>query len=419
MSTLRALPIHGSILALVLVTLGCARTDATVTYRVEREPFVHSVEAEGQLRAAKTVSVMVPREVKRSVRVAWLAPDGSQVETGDVIARFDATEFREQLENGESDLQANSLRISKTDSQSDSKLSSIDKDFEVATLELEVAEEYQLVDAEVYSRSEILESSIDSELAGDKQGHASRMKGIQRDLAAAESALLEVEKRKVSINVQRARDGLDALEVRAPHSGLFMINRDWQGDPLRIGAQVWPGRPLAEIPEPGTMIAEVFVLESDAGGLEVGKKARLRVSAHPDVEFAALIDRVDPVAKPKERGSPVQYFGVTLTLESSDPELMKPGQRVDATLVLEQLDDALVVPRQSVFVKDGRPHVWVREGGAFTERAVELGRQSTGRSVILAGLDEGEVIALEPPGGGRSTMPEQTAQSAPFGSTGS
>jgi HlyD family secretion protein len=160
-----------------------------------------------------------------------------------------------------------------------------------------------------------------------------------------------------------------------------------------------PGGPL-EIPDLSAMEAEVFVLEADASGLEVGKPATVVVEAHPDNAYQATIRRVDAVAKTPVRGSPVQYFGVTLELAQTDPAVMKPGQRVRATLHLAELDDALVVPRQAVFHEDGESRVWVRNGDRFEPRRVETGAASMGLMVITAGLREGDVIALRSPGPG-------------------
>ena len=94
----------------------------------------------------------------------------------------------------------------------------------------------------------------------------------------------------------------------------------------------------------------------------------------------------------------MQYFSVTLGLEETDPEIMKPGQRVRATLVLVELDAAIVVPRQAVFEKEGKKFIYrvvYRQGGSgFEEVEVRLGPSSLGRVVLQDGISEGDAIAL-------------------------
>jgi multidrug resistance efflux pump len=104
-----------------------------------------------------------------------------------------------------------------------------------------------------------------------------------------------------------------------------------------------PGR--RRDPALDAMEANVYVLEVDGSGLAEGQPAEVVVEARPDRTFAAKIKVVDKLAQPRQQGSPVQYFGVTIALDTSDRELMKPGQRVRAGLVLDQ-QDALVVPRK-------------------------------------------------------------------------
>ena len=376
---------------------GCARVPQTVEHLVERGDFVLAVRAEGNLSSARTTLVSVPQTVSGSARIAWLERDGVLVDENQVIARFDATQMREQLADGRSDLEASDLKQDKASVQGETRIAGIDKDKEVAERELDVAERYQRTDSEIYSRMEIAESELDSQLAVDRRDHATRMRGIQEDLSAAELALLEVEEKRVSSELERAASGLAALEVRAPHAGLLVLRRDRGGDPLSVGAQVWRGHPIAEIPDLSVMQAEVFVLEADAGGLQTGRRASVRLSARPEAPIDATIKRVEPVARRRFRGSPVQYFGVVLELEQSDPALMKPGQRVEATLFLEEREGVVVVPRQAVFVGDGDSAVWVRSGSGFVERTVELGPQSAAFAVIESGLEPGEVIALERP----------------------
>jgi hypothetical protein len=137
-----------------------------------------------------------------------------------------------------------------------------------------------------------------------------------------------------------------ALEVRAPLDGIVVLQRDWKGDTPQIGKTVWSGYPLA---------------------------------------------------KPRIRGIPVQYFAATLDLGKQDPDTMKPGQRVVAVLDLGEEKSVLSVPRQAVFEKDGRKVVYRKAGRGFAPVEVTLGASAFGRVISTTGLAEGDVIALSDP----------------------
>jgi hypothetical protein len=145
------------------------------------------------------------------------------------------------------------------------------------------------------------------------------------------------------------------------------------------------------------MQAEIWVLEADAGGLAAGQRAEVWVEAHPETAHRAVVERVDALAKPRLRGSPVQYFAAVLALEETDPATMKPGQRVRAVIEAEARPGALVVPRQAVFERDGDRIVYRRRGRGFEAVPVTVGPSTAALAVIESGLAEGDEVALADP----------------------
>lgn len=382
--------------------------DGVPTYEVERQTFVRRVEADGTLRAVTATPLGVPQGLRGVFRIAWLAADGSRVEAGDPVVRFDPTEMEEQMITAREDLSTNELRIDKTESENEGQLAGLARDAEMAAVELESARQFQKKDELIYSRNEILESEIDQELAARKKRHAESAESTRRELSEAQLDLLRIEGRQARQKIHEAREGLDSLVIRAPHDGLVVFRRDWRGNMPRVGDTVYQGNTLAEIPDLSAMEAEVYVLEADAGGLEEGQRAEVVLDAHPERVYQARVDRVDALAKPRRRGSPVQYFAVTLALEETDTERMKPGQRVRSAIEVDRAEDALVIPRQAVFQDNGESVVFRKARGGFEAVPVRLGVTGMGRLVVTGGLEEGDRIALadpraetaEPAGGG-------------------
>jgi len=366
-------------------------------HRVERGEFVRRVVAEGQLRAVEATPVTVPVEVQDVVKIAWLAPDGSRVRAGEVVARLDPSDFLTQREDAVADRGMAREKTAKAEAQRRADLDGLARDAELARREMEAARTFQRRDAELFSRFERLESELDVELAEARRRHAEGLRDGRGRLSATQLDLLVLERRKAEIQLRRAERVLGASDITAPHDGILLLQRDWRGEPMRPGQQVWAGMKLAEIPRLARMEAEVWVLEADAGGLAVGQRADLTVDAAPGRAFAATVRRVDSLARPRMRGAPVQFFGATLEIAASDPEVMKPGQSVRADVVLERLAGVVAVPRQAIFERDGRPFAYRRQGDVFVEAVVELGSADGGRVVVSRGLEPGEWIALRDP----------------------
>ncbi len=392
--------------------------------KVGRGPFVRKITAEGNLKAVDATPLIAPMEAEGQMKIAWLVPDGSRVKEDDVVVRFDPTEMEKQLADGESDRATAESKIEGARASSEGDLENLARDADLARRELEVAGEFEAKDPLIFSRSQIIESEIDRDLASRRVGNADQVREIKTGLSRVGVGLLEIEKRKADLKIRQALKALDALEIRAPHDGIVVYKREWRPTLPKVGDTVWSGFPLGEMPRPEAMEAEVFVLEADAGGLTVGKAAELVVDSRTAHAWRAKVKGVDKLARPRVPWIPVQYFRATLELERTDPEAMKPGQRVSATLLLDERPDALTVPRSAVFEKDGKKVVYRRDGNRFVPVEIETGPMALGRFVVEKGLAEGDRVALQDPtrpvgeepagtGGAKPAVPARPAAGGP------
>lgn len=390
------------VLAALLLLAACGRLEAAVgetvpTVVVEpRQTFVRKVRADGVLRAVEATQVSAPADADGPLKIAWIVADGVHVKQGDVVVRFDDGEARRMLADSRDDLATAEREIGKVGVQGKATQGKRERAATVAHREAEVAKTFQTTDTSIFSRIDVAEDSIDLELAQAKAGHAERVQGVERNVAARKRALHEISREQHGREVAHAEERLARLEVTAPHDGVVVLERGWRGETVRVGDTVWGGQKLAELPLVAAMQADVYVLEADAGNVVDQLGAELVVDAHPERSFAAKVKHIDTLAQPRNPEVPVHYFGVQLAIESPDLAHMRVGQRVHGTIFVEQ-PDAIVVPRQAVFDRDGRHVVFRREGGAFVEVEVALGQASPGRVVLERGLEPGDEVALRDP----------------------
>lgn len=397
--------------ALLTVALAaCGERVEVPTYRVERQPFTHHITVEGTLQAAQATALSVPSDLRSSVRLAWLAPEGARVEKDQVVALFDPKPMEEKLDEGNSDLQSASLKIDKSEIDSAARITEHETEQQVAEIELDYSSRFLKDDAVIFSRNEIVESQIDHELATHRKDHATVSQDIQRRLAATELELLAIDQRRAQNKIDQANSSLRALEVRAPHDGILTLARTWHGEPLYVGAEMWRGQAIGEIPNLEQMEAEVFVLEADAGGLEVGKPATVVLEAQPEAAYEATIKRINAVAQPRFRDSPVQYFSVILEFPMPEGKVLKPGQRVRATLKLADVEEALVVPRQTVFQAEDQHYVYLQRDGGFIPSRVEIGATSVAQMTIADGVEVGDRLAMTRPANSPEFEPASFAE---------
>lgn len=381
----------------LIVTACGGPSNEIATFRVEPITFSRKVTAEGTLKATKATPITAPQEATAPMKVAWMADDGTLLKKGDVIVRFDATDFENLLLSGREDRANAGNRLTGVTAESFATRKNLGRDARLAQAELEAARRFKFDDAEIFSRYARIESEVDQDLAVNRKRYAEEVLNIRGSLANVERDLIAIDDRKAGIKLKQAEDGLRALQVVAPHDGILVLQRNWRGEMPRVGDSMWRGQGIGEIPELNTMKAEVFVLEADAAGLAVDQKATVFLEADTRATFAGKVKTVDKVARPRIPRQPVQYFGVSVDVDRTDPKLMKPGARVKAILEVENQANAFAIPRQALFEKEGKRLVYRKKGDAFEPVEVTIGSSSAGRVVVTKGLAKGDEIALEDP----------------------
>jgi RND family efflux transporter MFP subunit len=408
-------------------------SDTVATEEVARGPFTRSVAAEGALEAVHVTPIIVPSQVRMPQKIAWIAANGSAVKAGEPVVLFDPYDAENLLADGKSGRESAEKQMEKARVEGSTTSGELAVDRALASEEMTRAESRAVKDEAIFTRNEIIESEIDRGLLAKRVEAGDAKAAVSTKRGDAEVALQEIARRKAEILIQQAEKGLSALRVTAPHDGFFALERSWRGDTaFSVGATVWPGQKLAEIPDLSALQAKVFVLEADAGGLKPGCAALVTIQGRPGPALRGKVARVDAVAKTLEDEVPTKYFETVLSLDppetGAEAVSLKPGQSVRAQITLEDIPDALTVPRQAVFEKDDRRIVYKMTGGRLVPAEVTIGRGGPARVVIEKGLEPGDRIALRDPSKSASDIfsarpgdggESETAQPAAAGGEGS
>ncbi len=405
----------GALVLLVVWSLSRigSSTGSVATAEIQPGRFVRDVVAAGTLEAVRTTPIVVPADVEREQRVAVLARDGARLAAGDLVVQFDPYEAQRESADGRSDLASALARMEKAESEGGRNARNYTLDREVAQDGLDRAETFQITDETLFSRHAIIESRLDRELLTRRLDVAGQKIDTSARLSRTERALGEIAAGKARFTVSTADKGLRELRILTPHAGLLVLTRNWRGETTFVGDSLWPGEKIAEIPDLTELEAKVLVLEADAVGLKAGLAAELSIDGRPGAAIPARVSRVEPLAKPRDRQSPVKYFEAALALQKTDPSFMRPGQRVRARILLEQADGVIAIPRGALFEKDGVRVVYRRGPTGFTRVPVTVGRNSISRVVIESGLAAGDVVALRDPSATREAPGAGAARSAP------
>jgi HlyD family secretion protein len=400
---------------IVVVGLGTAMTVAvpklpergsTVpTARVTKSPLKLTVHGTGDLRAGRTIALVAPPVGGGNLRIIKLVQSGMAVKSNDGVREFDPADQQHALDQAKSEL-----------AEAEQELVKMKADAAVQKAQDDVAQQTATIDVR---RGELDVSGNELIAALDARKNVLSLEEARRRLAQLEediksraetnkASLLVVEEKrtKALLATQRVQQVIDSLVLRAPLDGVVSLkeNRDAAGGfffgqtlpEFREGDQVGPGRPVADVIEAGRMEVRAKIDENDRGNLTSGQPATVYVDALPGEVFTA---RVGPLTGNASRAfweaTATRLFDVTFQFDKPEPR-MRAGSSARVMIEGNTLTDALHVPRQAVFARAGKNHVFVRVGERFEEREVKVTQRTESR-VVVEGLTDGLEIALVDP----------------------
>jgi HlyD family secretion protein len=378
--------------------LAASDEDPVPITKLGKQPFLLQVPAEGEIVGLETTSVVVPETSTGSLKLAWLIPEGSFVQPGDTVIRFDGTDAKLSLEKQENTLLQNQLntKITTLNQSTDEKVLGMDRTD--AEMEYEYAMTVLPEDESIFSKWDIITAQADANYAKERIDFLNSKEKTQRRIARSDQQILTIERNRSQSEVAVIQGTLNSLEIRATAPGLVLYKRDRNEEP-KIGDECHPGQVMIELVNLDILQARIYVLERDGGSLAKDLPVVLKLDALPDKDFHGTISSLSSVAGSIELDSVLRYFtcDVAITDAGRDLKRIRPGMNLKADVVLEQYESCFVVPSSAVSYKDNKSVVYVQNGDDFIERTVEMGLGSHGEAVILDGLQEGELIALRNP----------------------
>jgi hypothetical protein len=191
---------------------------------------------------------------------------------------------------------------------------------------------------------------------------------------------------------------MSALEVKAPHDGLLVLAKGWDGALPQAGKSIFPGMKIAKLPDLSQMQAKLYVPEIEAIGLKKGQDVLIHLHAFANQTFHATISSVSKTAQTKQRNNPIKYFIVIAEIQEKDETRLLPGQRLDATILTSKKRKSLTLPIQAVFRKGQQTWVYRQnQMQHYQKTPIQIDQCSASLCRIKSGIKAGDVIALTKP----------------------
>jgi HlyD family secretion protein len=327
--------------------------------------------------------------------ITWIEDEGSQVTRGEPVLRFDGQALQERLQvlrsrvdTARSELEK--ARLDHRQAEEQLKLERSEIDGRRLRLEQKLA-----VPESIQARLELDKLRLDEELIQEEL----RLLELRTAAQASHgrSSVVSAENRVASLERETAQmmKNIESLEVRAPRDGYVVHVEDWNDEKPKVGATVWAGQSILEIADLHSMEVEAEVAERDAHQVSPGQRVEVRLDASPDRVFAGKIERLGKLFHAKSQDVPTMVFDAMVMIDEPDGELMRPGMAARVEILAPSTDDVIQVPESAVRMTPRGPVVEVREGVGWTQVEVTLGPRWDRRVVVLSGLEDGDVVAVQ------------------------
>ena len=260
---------------------------------------------------------------------------GTQVKKGDLLARLDPQQYRQ--------------------------------DFEVAKAEVAAAlAEVTRSQAQEYRQRELL-----------KNGNTTRVQYDQalKTFKTAQAQLDSAQARQV-----QASENLGYTELKADNDGVITTIG---ADP---GQVVSAGQMVVRLAQPGEREGVFNIGEGVFKTRPKDPTVTVHLVSNPEIETAGKVRYVSPQADPATR-----TYTVRVSLPDAPPQ-MRLGANVVGTVTLDQ-GQTVSIPGSALFQKDGKPAVWLVEKDSTVQLKPITVQRYQGDSVVVGdGLAPGDVV---------------------------
>lgn len=309
--------------------------------------------------------------------------EGQMVKKGDVLVRLDAVEYLALLESSKAQLKTEEARLEGGRAS-------------LANATAELGRKRELFATKDISKSEL--DQAEAEYRRAESNYNASLASL--DIARA--------------NIQRAQKDLDNTTISAPMDGVITKLNAEVGELVLVGTLNNAASVIMQVADLRDLLVKAKVDEANIAPVKAGQAAKVFLNAYPDKPFSATVERVKLVREIDKDGT--AYFQTELKLELPPEANLFSGMTCNTDIAVESLYDVVLVASQAILdrkmdelpksVVDASPVldrakkfarvVYVMEGGKAVAKPVSVGASDLTRTIVLAGLKDGDKVVAGP-----------------------
>ena len=310
---------------------------------------------------ARIKTTISPRIQERLAEV--LVDQGDSVKSGQLLARLDDAETKQQVAIAEATLAAARATVDRVKSD-----------------EARARAVLQQAQLDHRRSTELLAGKIASQADFDKAAEVLHV--AEADLKRAQAAIVEAESQGFTAEktLLYQKEHLAFTEMRSPYDGL-VTRRD--RDP---GGIVVPGASILQLVATNEIWVSAWVDETAMTGLKAGQPARIVFRSEPGKSCAGEVARLG-----READRETREFVVDVRVKEL-PENWTIGQRAEVFIETGRKSGIVAIPQPYLLWREGKPGVFVNDHGKARWRELTQGLRGLKDLEVTQGLTAGEQI---------------------------
>jgi HlyD family secretion protein len=375
---------------LSLLIVSCSKSDQELKYTIRKGKFDASLIESGELQAVNTNVIVIPGinwRYANQLKLTSLIEHGSKVKKGDIIAEIDKSSLMKTLFDHQSRLEVEETALDKmliqqstTAEQIKTEILAQEATYSLAKLQLEKFK-FESDKKQKIKTLEFEKATIALQKAKDRQK--------ANDITSQKSIYIQKVKIQQTKNtIKDIERNLKYFTIHSPFDGMVEIRHNFETNQmLKVGDRIWPGYPIAAIPDLSIMKVSAKINETDIGKLKLWQLAHIRLQAFPKQTFNGKITRIFPICYSPEKDSKVKVFDFEILLDKSD-HVLKPGMSVSCEVFFAQYEKVTYIENECIVRSDSASYIVLEKNREY--KPVRLGASNNKFTIIDGDIKEGD-----------------------------
>jgi multidrug resistance efflux pump len=363
--------------------------------------FTRTIRVAGQTSAIHLTNITAPlmrgREAGSEMILLYLAPPGSWVKKGALIAQIDAQAMQDHVDDLADTIEEARTDIEKRRAEQAIEWENLQQNLRVAKSNVDKLElDYKASETLTDIQRQLARLSLEEAQATYKQQSADL--AAKRKGHAADIRILELTMARHQRHRDRHARDIKNFSIYAPMDGLIVMEQTFRGSEfgqIQQGDQLRSGQRFMKVVNTKEMQVEGVVNQAESGQFRVGQRARVKLDAFPGIEFDGEVHSIGALATSGSRSGSqyVRTVPVRVSIEGSHEKLI-PDLSASADVVVETASNQVTVPSSAVRTENGKSVVYVRTATGFETRPVDIGMSNGTHVAIASGLNAGEQVRV-------------------------